>query len=402
MDFKDQLFIIKNRLFEKRNIILIIVLSIIFLILFTCLSIIQFSVENKFEISRSEIGRTYFISPEKEQVDTIKNIPHVELVASDKYYSNSGGEITEFDNGSQKGEIILKALLKEDDVKIRRGKNISKNYEMICSDTFYPHYYDDRIYSYLFVSSKEILNKEVTIVSKNEDLNKKEITLNIVGTYKNKFMEEANTCYVNMETYDEIASKYSGWSEAYDEKGNLIELEYNEFNSYILRVDNKKNINKVLSSLDDMGVEYQKTFELDEGFLSILYFIPLFIGIIIILLTLSILYSFISKKINNRIHNIGILKSIGYDEKTIKLLNINENIFVIIISSIISFIVYFIVLNHLKYTILAEVTYSNYILNIPYILIILSVIFFSFIIVKIIKSKIKRIFNLNIQALLEK
>lgn len=402
MDFKDQLFIIKNRLFEKRNIILIIVLSIIFLILFTCLSVIQFSVENKLEIFNSEVGRTYFIFPDKEQIDAIKNISYVELVVSDKYYSSSGGEIKEFDNGNQKGEIIIKSLIKEDDVKIKHGKNISNNYEMICSDTFYPHYYDDRIYSSLFVPGKKIINNEVNIVSKNEDLNKKNINLKIVGSYKNKFMEEANTCYVNMATYDEIASKYSSWSEAYDEMGNLVERVYNEYTSYILRVDNKKNIKKVLTSLDDMGVEYQSIFELDEGFLSILYFIPSFIGIIIILLTLSILYGFISKKINNRMHNIGILKSIGYDEKTIKLLNINENILIIIISSIISILIYFIVLNKLKYTILAEVTYSNYILNFPYILIILSIVFFSIIIVGIVKSKIKRLFSFNIQTLLEK
>lgn len=402
MVFKDQLFIIKNRLFEKRNIILIIVLSIIFLILFTCLSVIQFSVENKLEIFNSEVGRTYFIFPDKEQIDAIKNISYVELVVSDKYYSSSGGEIKEFDNGNQKGEIIIKSLIKEDDVKIKHGKNISNNYEMICSDTFYPHYYDDRIYSSLFVPGKKIINKEVNIVSKNEDLNRKNINLKIVGSYKNKFMEEANTCYVNMDTYDEIASKYSSWSEAYDEMGNLVERVYNEYTSYILRVDNKKNIKKVLTSLDDMGVEYQSIFELDEGFLSILYFIPSFIGIIIILLTLSILYGFISKKINNRMHNIGILKSIGYDEKTIKLLNTNENILIIIISSIISLIIYFIVLNKLKYTILAEVTYSNYILNFPYILIILSIVFFSIIIVGIVKSKIKRLFSFNIQTLLEK
>ena len=83
-------------------------------------------------------------------------------------------------------------------------------------------------------------------------------------------------------------------------------------------------------------------------------------------------------------------------------LNINENIFVILISAFISLCIYFIVLNNLKYTLLAEITYNNYILNIPYILIFLSLILFIFIIIKIVKLKVKKIFNLSIQSLLEK
>ena len=405
MNFKDQLFIIKNRLFEKRNIILIVVLTIIFLILFSCLTIIEMSVENKNETLNSEVARTYYIYSDenrKDLINSISNIEHVEFILSNKYHSLSIFEIPEFDKGNEKGIIYIKPLHKDYDVKIKKGTSLKKKYDIVCSDTFYPHEFDERIYKDLFLSRDEFLNKSINVISNNEDLKKKEITLNIVGTYKNRYEDEANTCYTSLETYDEISGKYPGFTESYDENGNLISKEHMEYEGYIMRIDSNKNKEEVLNKLKDMNVEFDKMYFIESTFLNMLYFIPLFISIIVIILTLNILYNFISKKINNRIHNIGVLRAIGYDEKSIMSLNINENIFVILISAFISLCIYFIVLNNLKYTLLAEITYNNYILNIPYILIFLSLILFIFIIIKIVKLKVKKIFNLSIQSLLEK
>jgi len=405
MNFKDQLFIIKNRLFEKRNIILIVVLTIIFLILFSCLTIIEMSVENKNETLNSEVARTYYIYSDenrKDLINSISNIEHVEFILSNKYHSLSIFEIPEFDKGNEKGIIYIKPLHKDYDVKIKKGTSLKKKYDIVCSDTFYPHEFDERIYKDLFLSRDEFLNKSINVISNNEDLKKKEITLNIVGTYKNRYEDEANTCYTSLETYDEISGKYPGFTESYDENGNLISKEHMEYEGYIMRIDSNKNKEEVLNKLKDMNVEFDKMYFIESTFLNMLYFIPLFISIIVIILTLNILYNFISKKINNRIHNIGVLRAIGYDEKSIMSLNINENIFAILISAFISLCIYFIVLNNLKYTLLAEITYNNYILNIPYILIFLSLILFIFIIIKIVKLKVKKIFNLSIQSLLEK
>lgn len=404
MDIKDQLFYLKNRLFEKRNIVLIIVLTIIFLIIFTCLTTIQFSVENKREALNSEIGRTYLVDykdGDQLLLEKLKEINHIELIKNSKYYSGNYFIVSDFFEYGE-GEVYIKALVSQDDVRIKHGKNVEDKYDLICSNTFYPFSLEEGINSSLFLSSKDILNKKIKINSNNEDLNKKEITLNIVGTYKNKFMEESNTCYTNIETYDEIASKYNGYGESYDEEGNLIERTYSEYDGYFIRIDDKKNIEEVLTKLSNMEIWHSAAFILDEGFLAILYFIPLFIGIIVIILTIAILYSFINKKINNRIHSIGILKAIGYNNETIIKLNINENIIVIIVSGIIAFVPYLIVLNYLKFTILAEVTYCNYILNIPIALIILPLVLFCFIITRTIKSKFKSLFNQSIQTLLEK
>lgn len=416
MNFKEQFFIIRNRLFEKKNIILIIVLIIIFLVLITCLTIIQFSIDNKKEILNSVDERTYKIIHEvidddinhvlkdveftEEQIETIKNLEHVEAVVNEKYRFESRTEVSTFDKGTEKGILYLKILLNNDDLKIKNGRNLKNKYELICSNIFYPHEFDDRMYSDLFIPNDEFVGKDIKVISSNEDLDEKEISLKIVGSYENKYMETANTCYTDMETYDEISSKYAGWIGSYDEKGNLIEKEYNKYYDYFVVIDSKDNIPFVLNELRKMNIEFSPSSYTDFTFFNSLFLIPLFAGVIVIILTFFILYNFISKKNMNRLNNIGVLKAIGYDEKEIISLNFKENVVLIVVCYIISLFIYFIVLNYLTFTILAEITYNNAILDIPYILIVLLLVLFIYIIYMIIKSNFKKIFSYSIQELL--
>ncbi|MGN1371945.1 MAG: FtsX-like permease family protein [Candidatus Coprovivens sp.] len=416
MSFKDQFFIIRNRLFEKKNIVLLIVLTIIFLILITCLTIVQFSVNNKNRISNLADGRTYKIIHEvidddinhtlrdveftEEQIGMIKNLEHVESIVNEKYYFGSRTEVSTFDIESEEGILYLKVLLNKDDIKIKKGTNLENKYELVCSDTFYPHEFDDRMYRNLFIPSSKFIGKEIEVISSNEDLDGKSITLKIVGSYENKYMETANTCYTDMETYNEISSKYAGWVGSYDEKGNLIEKEYSKYYDYFVVIDSKDNIFSVLDELKRMNIEYYPYSYTDFTFMNMLLIIPIVIGIVVIILTLNILYSFISKKNMSRLNNIGILKAIGYDEKDIILLNFKENTILIVICYIISLLIYFVALNFLTYTFWAEITYNNVILDVPYVLIAVLLILFIFIIYLIIKSSFKKIFNYSIQELL--
>ncbi len=402
MKYKDQFFIIKDRLFETKNIVLLIIMTIIFIIIYSCLTIIDVSIENKKEILNSEDSRTYIVYPKENQIELIKNLEHIEIMTSKKYKHSRSFETSSFDNNSEKGFIRIKALLKENDIKIKKGTKISSKYELVCSNTFYPYEYDKKIYKDLFLSSKEILKKTLEIVSQNEGLNNKKINLTIVGTYENKYMEEINTCYTSVETFDEISSKYSSFSESYDEYGNLIYSTPNEYEDYILIVDSKENINNVTNYLTQNKITFDKYLILNPETLDMLYAIPLFIGIIIIIITLSILNSFISKKLNNKIHNIGILKSIGYEDKAITYLNINENIIIILISSLISLIIYYLTLSNLKYSLLSEITYNNYIFKIPFISIAILILVFILIVIMIVKSKLNKILKLSIQELLER
>lgn len=400
MDFKDQLFIIKNRIFEKRNIILIIILVIIFLIFYSCLTAIKVSVDNKREILKSDNLRTYYIYPDENQAEQIKNIEHVELVVNNKYAAQNNIDVKEFDSKKQKSTIYIKPLIKENDIEIKKGKGLNNKYEMVCPDTFYPYEYNEKMYKNFFLPKSKYLNKTITLKSENEDYEGKEIDLTIVGTFKNKYGETANTCYTDFDTFNEISSKYGVCSYGYDIEGNLVYEDCNEYTDYILRVDKRENNKKVEKELKNMNVQFDIAGGLDPTILNMVYTVPLFVSIIVSLLTILILYNFITKKNIKRAKNIGILKAMGYEDEVIIKLNINENIIITIISAIISFIIYAIVLNNLRYTLLAEVTFNNFILSIPYLYIILTLIVTILIIILIVKSNLKKIFKNSIQDML--
>lgn len=416
MGVKEQLFIIRNWLFEKKNIVLTSVLIIIFLILITCLTIIQLSIDNKKEILNSVDERTYKIVHKvidddvnhkiidvefsEEQIDSVKNIEHVEAVVNEKYQAGSRIKVSTFDEGNEDGIIYLKVLFNYDDIKLKSGEALENKYELVCSNIFYPHEFDNQIYSNLFVPSDKFIGKTIKVTSSNEDLNEKEITLKIVGSYQNKYMETANTCYTDIETYDEISSKYKGWFESYDENGNLIEIEYIKNYDYFVVIDSKDNVSFVLEELKNLNFEFYPYSYNDFTFLNSLFMIPLFVSAVVITLTFFILYNFISKKNMNRLNNVGILKAIGYDEKDIISLNFKENVILVIISFIISLFIFFVVLNYLTYTLLAEITYNSAVLDVPYILIIILFILFIYIVYLIIKLNFKKIFSYSIQELL--
>ncbi len=402
MKINDSLFIVRRHLRDKKNIVFTLVLIIIFLILFTCSTIIKFSYENKKATINSEMGRTYIIQITDNQIEEVKKIEHIDAVMSNKYLSQQLAYPEELNENGIDGSIQIKPLLKENDNKIIKGRNIQNKNELICSNVFYPHDYDDKIYSKLFLKPNKIINKNVTVTSSNEDNLDEKITFKIVGTYENKYMEQANTCYTDINTYDSIKSNYIGKTVSYDEEGNLVESTLTPYSDIFIRIDNSKNTKQVLNELKERNISYNNYFFLDYTFLNNLYYIPMFIAIITIVISFSILYSYINKKINNNLKNIGTLQAIGYDIKIINNLEVLENTILTILSFIISLIIYMIVLKYLSYNILAEVTYSSYILKYPLILMLLSLIIMILISKIIYNKKINKISQDTIYNIINK
>ena len=400
MKFADMFFIIRKRLLEIRNIILFFIILVVFLIMFICFTIIDFSKDNENEIYNSQLGRSIYIFNSENIEEKINKIDNIEYFFSNKYDKQSRFKVEEFNNKHSEGVILIKALVSNDDVEIMSGRNISSNNEMICSHYFYPHEYDNKLYSEQFLKGKDIINKEIIVNSDNDDIIDKTVSLKIVGTYNNKYMEEANTCYVNIETYDKIVSKYSSYIVSYDEKGNIVSTKYFEYEDYIAVVDNIKNLQYVEEKLNELGIGYQILFEIDMKFVNTLYTVPLFIAIIVILIANCVIYSFITKKIYNRTNNIGLLNSFGYENKDILKIYVIENIFIVVASLIVAIIIYLLLLNYLSYTLLAEVTYNSYILEIPVLYIISTTIFVLVLIVIFTVKKCKKLMKCNICELL--
>lgn len=399
MKFTDIFFLIKKRLLETRNIILFFIIVVIFLILFTCFTIINFSKNNKNEIYNSETGRSLYVFNSKEVEEKINEVDNIKYFFSNKYISSERFEAKEFEDELSDGIILIKALI-NDDIKIMSGKNITTNNEMICSHYFYPHEYDNKLYSKQFLNGKNIVNKKIMVNSNNEDNIDEKVFLDIVGTYKNKYMEEANTCYVNIETYDKISQKYMFRLVDYDEKGNVVSTKNKEYEDYIVVVDDIKKLQSVKDKFVEIGIEYEELFKINLEFLNILYTVPIFVAIIVIFISICIIYSFITKKIYNRVNNIGLLKSFGYENRDITKIYIFENIFIVFLSFIVSLIIYLLALKYLSYNLLAEVTYNSYILEIPILYIILTMIFLLILITIFTNKNCNRLLKHNISELL--
>lgn len=400
MDLSDQIFIIRNRLFEKRNILFLIVLSIVFIIIFCSLTIMKFSIENKNEIQKSNLGRSFIVKIPFEDVEIIKDIDNIEVATSIKYLNSDIFEVPELDVQNNKGIISLKPRLTDKDIEIISGKNIKNENEIVCPEKFYPHNFENNLSKILFFSSPQLIDKTITVTSHNESLNKELLKLKIVGIYKNKYMEEINTCYTNMKTYDLLTSKYQGYTESYDEKGNLLNRENIAYSDSIIRINDEKNISKVLNELDKLNIGYEKVFTVDNSLLNTMFFLPLIVSIIIIGISLLVIFIFLSKKNNNRLNNIGILKAIGFSDTEIISIFIKENIIITIVGYFIAIIVYFVMLKTLSYTILSEVIYNNYLLKVPYLSITISLIVFIVFIICVAKYIYNGNTSLSIQELL--
>ena len=369
--FMDRFYIIKKHLFSIKNLIFMIIILILFLILFTSLTVADFSYTNKKEIVNSDIGRTYILYTDSKKISDIQNINHIKYVYSNKYLFQVRLEVADFDKNEQKGIILLKPLLDSNELQILSGDKPHNKNEIVCSNLFYPYEYDKKLNNNLFYSSKDILSKNISVFSQNEEYYNEKMNFDIVGTFKNKYMEEANVCYATIETYDLIASKYMGYTESYDEEGNLVSKKPIEYRDYFMRIDDYKNTDYVLNILNENGINYENYFYSDNQFLKALFLIPLFIIIVSLIISFALVYSFVAKKLISKLKYYALLQSFGWNKKEIIILELLENLFILIVSFIVAFVIYYLTLNYLSFNSLAELTYNNYIIKCPILFIIL-------------------------------
>ena len=299
-------------------------------------------------------------------------------------------EVADFDKNEQKGIILLKPLLDTNELQILSGDKKNNKNEIVCSNLFYPYEYDKKLNNNLFYSSKDILSKNISVFSQNEEYYNEKMNFDIVGTFKNKYMEEANVCYATIETYDLIASKYMGYTESYDEEGNLVSKKPIEYRDYFMRINKYKNTDYVLNILNENGINYENYFYSDNQFLKALFLIPLFIIIVSLIISFALVYSFVAKKLISKLKYYALLQSFGWNKKEIIILELLENLFILIVSFIVAFVIYYLTLNYLSFNSLAELTYNNYIIKCPILFIILVFILMNLFILIVESSLIEK------------
>ena len=369
---------LKRHIINAKNFILLIIFFLISIALMFTVSICTTFLSLKENLYDNNTKfRTLLVDGDEEKYSKLKDIEHV-VAVEDKIYGNSlETEVSEF-NSDLNGTISLNPILDESNLIITNGRNIKNMEEAICSDVFYPYEMETSGDKTIFnknrlMRPKDIIGRTFKVTSEEDE----NIVLNfkIVGTYDfKKNNNSLNSCYISKDAYIKLKSKYDGGTSTYDEETGEMVFIPSEYTGKVVVVDKYKNVEKVSESITKIGLYPTVASELNQGYIALLTYVPILGSIIILCVFCIILESYLAKKIKYNCKSYAILKSVGYDNKTIKSLDIIENIILLTISFVVSLIVYIITFNYIKNVAFAEYIYDGTILSFSITPIIISLI----------------------------
>jgi len=405
------LFLVRKHIKDKNNIFFGIILFLVMFIIFIALTMINFVFDFKKDtFNQNLLSRTLWVEKDEateEEYEKINKIDHVVFNVSTKYLNSAGGIIEEFNSDRLEGYLEIYPLINKDEITILNGTTINNNLEAICPQKFYPHEMMikengnliSKIYNSEFIDGDKLIGSSFTIPSSNSS--NPNIKVKIVGTYNPKeIFGTINSCYISMEDFESIVFPYSLIMNWTDSEGNT-HIENEEYSGRLVRVDKYEKIEFVVNELQKLGFSSYLTFTLDEGYLNLILYIPLFISIIVIIISYGLIRNFLIKKIKNRRNNYGILKSSGYTNNKIIKSELVENLIIFILEFIIAAILYFLTYNIVYNLILSEFIFNSASINIPFIIIIISIILLGCMIVFMNKRFLNKNLEFNIQDLLK-
>ena len=402
---------------RKENIVYGLIFIILVVILFLILSFINLIIgyrrdSNKYDI----LARTILVQNEhtNQDFDKINTIKHVKINVTDKYYYQFSVLAKEFDVENSKGEIRVKAVVEKDTLKIVDGRSIQNDKEILIPSIFYPHgpFTDDGkeiIIKENFIDGKNLIGKEIEIASskdypfrflypeynssdpREEELLRKKweeeilkpylekqtkYLYKIVGTYDSTYnMSERNIVFVSMKDLDDIKNEIKGGTSDTDENGTVV-FNPDKYDDRMIIVDNYKNVEYVSEELTKMGFINSTVRSYDDIQYKLLTYLPLSVAIIVLFVAIKLIKKFISKKYNNIHYELGIFKTLGYNNNQITKIELYENIAITIIGIIVSFILFLIAFNVIIkiVPIFIETEYYSVTIRVPYLYISIFII----------------------------
>lgn len=416
---------------EKRNIIFSIIIILLIIILYITSTIINFALQYQDNINKKSLNaRTLIVSKgvkSDEELNQISNINHVVLNISDKYRSQFPASVEEFDEKDIKGNIVFNPLLINDGIKIVNGRTIESDYEILIPEEFYPHgdfndYGEDVIYLDKMIKGKDLIGKSIKVYSEREHPRKSvnqswseydelynkwietrtPISLTIVGTYDSSVnLLEKNTCFMSLKMFDNVKSDINGGTASCNQD-NVCTEEWFEYVDRMIVVDEYKNLDYVIEELKKMNFSYYPVLNFDMGTFRMLVSIPICVGLIISIISITLIRNFIAKKLYNKKKEIGLLKTLGFDNDQIINIYTKENNILLSGCFIIGFIVYMILVKTIKYYIYvaAELEYYSMNIEIPFIYILLLIALLILFSNYVLKKRLKKYLDFNASDLI--
>ena len=353
-----------RKFITTKNIIHIIINSFLILIVLLCLTIIKLSNDFYKATTNGIEGRT-LVLPESTDLNLIKNNKSIIFASEGKYRFGYNFDFNEINY------IYIKPLLDENHIKMIDGHVLKEKGDMICPKKLYPYEYSLNMDFSKTIDSKSLFDTHLSNGKYN---------FNVVGTYTNIQMEEANVCYISVNDF------------------SLFDID--SYNQKMIVYDKKENYNSITDFLDNNNISYINPITFDESYVY-LKTIPIYILSIVIIIILNIAYSFAKKNINNNNKIIGLLRAFGEQKKFILLYFLIAHIILISISILVSIIVFFAIYSIIQ-PYLTEFMYYNLYINLPISYTLIFILIFYLFIVLIIKHLLNKKFKIEINNLLEK
>lgn len=321
---------LKNSILKIRNLIFFFVLITLGTFSFVGLSYV-FGVSKYFsEYALNSIdGRLVYVG-----IDDVKNAISLKKSLEDNLHIinvyesteiNNYGIVKEFTNNLYDGDIEIFPI-KNVNFNIISGKSSVDTDGMICPSNFFPSNYT--LNDSFDMKKNFYLDKYIGRYLNIKYFNEFDVKVKLVGTFdRAQYFTRPNTCYINYKTYYDIM------------KNRSISVSSNDADShFVILLDNIDNIS-ILENFSNISF-YQPVTTLKTSILEEAIYVVALIMSVILVVSCVLCYLFTNRTIMNNYKNIGILKIVGYPNKTIKkqiyLLNLILSILAYLISIAIS------------------------------------------------------------------
>lgn len=321
---------LKNSILKIRNLIFFFVLITLGTFSFVGLSYV-FGVSKYFsEYALNSIdGRLVYVG-----INDVKNAISLKKSLEDNLHIinvyesteiNNYGIVKEFTNNLYDGDIEIFPI-KNVNFNIISGKSSVDTDGMICPSSFFPSNYT--LNDSFDMKKNFNLDKYIGRYLNIKYFNEFDVKVKLVGTFdRTQYFTRPNTCYINYKTYYDIM------------KNKSISVSSNDADShFVILLDNIDNIS-ILENFSNISF-YQPVTTLKTSILEEAIYVVALIMSVILVVSCVLCYLFTNRTIMNNYKNIGILKIVGYPNKTIKkqiyLLNLILSILAYLISIAIS------------------------------------------------------------------
>lgn len=355
---------------KKRNLIIAIPIILITILLLT-INIIQYSMENYIKSLENNLTmRTissirYSVFEYEEIIEKIENIEHVDMVIG-AYEENIYGYkyCEQLKTKDADGYVKINPINTKTCPDITNGRKLQEDdkYVLIIPSKIYADiegeptrfrdiYIEKRNLNVEYINGEDLVGKKITISFEASNGNTLEKQFEIIGTYDSNLYNDMSTLYAPKEIIKEINLELN--------PDLLPELEIS------VVVDKIENVELVKNELISQGL-YEKSAILQEAqkgdtseteanisrvtninveTINIMKKLIIFLLFASILIFLSFLITTNINKTYLSSTEIGVLKAEGYTNKDIQKMTIIENIIVCIISIMVSFIVFILIIN---------------------------------------------------------